>query len=313
VSTAACVVSAVIVAVNHFISHLSGVCPPLSAASHPTAGLQYYKNIPEYKQLSGAISDKAKALLDAAAANLSRPLQGAAAGSGACAGPGPTAAAAAAGGGGSDADEDDESVFAQLSSLLDDTYERLDTALDASNASSAALKLGGWAMPQHATARFQGRLGAAARGAAGSSVASVAGGGRIQRHVAHLARPQDTFPDPVDNSNTPWTPSRFTHLGTRLAAAAAIAGGASTASSSSAGAVHPYVTELGRLQYQPWQLQKQAEGAGAAAADFVGLESAPCTLVDSPEGLSAMLEALQGVRQVAIDLEHHSYRCVGCG
>lgn len=197
-------------------------------------------------------------------------------------------------------------MFAQLSTLLDDTYERLDTALDASKASSAALKLGGWAIPQHSTARHGSRLGAAARGGAGSSVASVAGGGRIRRHIAGLPRPQDSFTGPVDNSDSPWTPSRFNHLAARLVAAAA--GGASSGSSSSGGsAVHPYVTELGSLQYQPWQLQKQAEGEGEAG-DLVGLESAPCTLVDTPEGLAAMVQALQDVRQVALDLEHHSYR-----
>lgn len=125
--------------------------------------------------------------------------------------------------------------------------------------------------------------------------------------MADLARPQDTFPDPVDNSEGPWSPSKFPHLAAQLVAAADSCG-----SSSSMTGVHPYRAELGSLQYQPWQLQKQQqqqqEADTAAAVDVMDLESVPVTLVDAPEGLSAMVSALQGVKQVAIDLEHHSYR-----
>jgi exosome complex exonuclease RRP6 len=73
--------------------------------------------------------------------------------------------------------------------------------------------------------------------------------------------------------------------------------------------VHPYRAELGSLQYQPWQLQKQQQQQQQqAGVDVLDLESVPVTLVDTAEGLSAMVSALQGVKQVAIDLEHHSYR-----
>lgn len=303
--------------------HLSPSRLPSSCTTLPPP--QYYNNIPEYKQLSSDISSQAQSLLAAAALHLTRPV--------------PAAAAAAAGGGGkhstasalfasrataaaaaadsTDADDedeqDDEAVLARLTSLLDDTYERLDTALDASKASSQALKLGGWAIPQH----NRQPLRAAARGLSGSRVAQVAGGGgRIQRHVADLARPQDSFPDAIDNSvDTPCSPNRFPHLAQQLAAV-----GADGNSSSSSSHSHPYAAELSRLQYAPWQLQKQeaaggdSGGSAAAAAasggvdDVLDLDAVPCTLVDTPEGLSAMVDALRGVRQVAIDLEHHSYR-----
>jgi hypothetical protein len=84
----------------------------------PRAPAQYYKNISEYKEASSAIQAKAHTLLQAAASNLTRPVPAAAA----------AAAAAAAGGD----DVDDEAVFERLTSLLDDTYERLNDALDAS-------------------------------------------------------------------------------------------------------------------------------------------------------------------------------------
>lgn len=168
-------------------------------------------------------------------------------------------------------------------------------------ASSAALKLGGWAVAAH----NRQPLRAAARGLPGSSVARVSGGGRVRRHVPDLARPQDTFPDLVDNSEAPWSPAKFPHLAAQLAAAA----DSSAASSARAVGVHPYRAELGSLQYQPWQLQKQQQQADTAAAvDVMDLESVPVTLVDTTEGLAAMVSALEGVRQVALDLEHHAYR-----
>jgi hypothetical protein len=63
---------------------------------------------------------------------------------------------------------------------------------------------------------------------------------------------------------------------------------------------------LGSLQYKLWQLQRQQE-AVAAAVD-VDFDAVPCNLVDTAEGLEKMAQALQGVKQVAVDLEHHSYR-----
>lgn len=111
-------------------------------------------------------------------------------------------------------------------------------------ASSAALKLGSWAVPQHS----RQPLRAAARALSGSSVAKVAGGGgRIQRHVAHLPRPQDTFPDAVDNSQTPWSPAKFPHLAATLAAAAAAASAA------------------GFPGHQPQQLRLRTRQAAASA------------------------------------------------
>ena len=140
---------------------------------------------------------------------------------------------------------------------------------------------------------------------AGSSIASVAKGGRIQRHVANLARPQDSFPDPIDNSETPWSPAKFPHLAVTLAAAAAHV----TDQQQQQQQQHPVRGQLDRLQYQPWQLQGGVEGQGVGEG-LVDLDAAPCTFVDTAEGLQAMVTALEGVKQVAIDLEHHSYRCV---
>jgi hypothetical protein len=190
--------------------------------------LQYYKNLPEYRQLSRACSRQAQALLHSAASQLVRVA------------PGPAAAAAGAKSGASDSSSgsegsDDpgsagERLWEAALGVLDEAYERLDTALDGAAANAADAALGGWAPAPHArdarTAAAAGR-----RGAAAASSARVAGGGpcRVQRHISSLPRPQDSFADAVDNSNTPWSPARFAHLRDRLARAAAAAVAAAAA------------------------------------------------------------------------------------
>ncbi len=60
-----------------------------------------------------------------------------------------------------------------------------------------------------------------------------------------LAKPQESFDPPVDNSNAPWVPA-FPHLEGRVGA-----GGGP-------GWQHPYSLELAQLRYEPWQLEAQA-------------------------------------------------------
>jgi hypothetical protein len=265
-------------------------------------------------------------------------------------------AGGAADGDGDAGDDDDAASLGEvLGCLLDDTYERLDAALDAAHQAAQELKLGGWAAPA-AAGRQPRRTAAAAGGSAkvAGGGASAAAGGRIQRHISGLARPQDSFADTIDNTNTPWSPARFAHLRARLVAAATAASGkggsgaadsdagssslrnsrlmklqahaeqqlaaAAAAAAAAAGgggstgdaaAVHPYAAELEQLTYQPWQLQP-AGGEPQAPREF---GATPFTLVDTPQGLSALVAALQsgGVTQIALDLEHHSYRCVCVG
>jgi exosome complex exonuclease RRP6 len=219
---------------------------------------------------------------------------------------------------GNDDEEDDDpdgSLFTDLTAVLDDTLERLDAALDASQAATEQFKLGGWAAPAGSRQHFR------TSAAGGALAGSAARFSKVQRHIANLPRPQDAFPDAIVNSNSPWSPSCHAHLDPRLAAAAAAAApadplalhaaqlAAAAAGGSSAGAaaaLHPYAAELDSLRYQPWQLQAPAQPL-SPAADF---DAVPFTLVDSPEALAAMVQQLQGQQQIAIDLEHHSYRCV---
>lgn len=249
--------------------------------------------MPDYKQLSTACSGQTEQLLRTARMNLTRPS---------------TTAVAV----GLAADEDDleETMYEDVVSILDDTFERLDTALDASKLQTEQYKLGGWATEAGSRQAFR----AVARGLDRLEASSGHSRSKIQRHIANLPRPQDAFPDPVDNSNTPWSPSRFSHLTAKLAAAAAAAQPAAdplqahaaqlaaAGSSSSSSTPHPFAAELSALTYQPWQLEAPADTA------FADLDVTPFELVDSPNQLSAMVDVLKDEQQLAMDLEHHSYR-----
>jgi exosome complex exonuclease RRP6 len=202
-------------------------------------------------------------------------------------------------------------MFNDLTAVLDDTLERLDVALDASQAATEQFKLGGWAAPAGSRQPYR------AASAGGAAAGSAARFSKVQRHIASLPRPQDTFPDAADNSNSPWHPSCHPHLATRLAAAARaaaadplaahaaqLAAAAAGGSISAAKAPHPYAAELASLQYQPWQLQAPQQPLQPAAH----FDAVLFTLVDSPEALAAMVDQLQGQQQIALDVEHHSYR-----
>eukprot|EP00983_Pelagomonas_calceolata_P034336 1075696-Pelagomonas_calceolata.AAC.8 len=49
-----------------------------------------------------------------------------------------------------------------------------------------------------------------------------------------------------------------------------------------------------------------------AGPPYRPLEETPIAWVDTPEALTAMASELQGEQHIAVDLEHHSYRCE-CG
>lgn len=69
--------------------------------------------------------------------------------------------------------------------------------------------------------------------------------------------------------------------------------------------VHPFRQQLVALptNYQPWQLEAAAPRPPLAPVDT------PFQFVDTDAGLVAMAQELMSVREVALDLEHHSNRC----
>jgi hypothetical protein len=59
----------------------------------------------------------------------------------------------------------------------------------------------------------------------------------------------------------------------------------------------------------PAAVASSAAHAGEPTAPRA-LEDTPLTWVDTPASLASMLEALKGAREVALDLESETYRCV---
>eukprot|EP00898_Chlorokybus_atmophyticus_P007181 jgi/Chlat1/7464/Chrsp6S07500 len=168
-----------------------------------------------------------------------------------------------------------------LGSVLDDAFERVDTALDKQRLSFVAeqqTKLVAVAVPAKAK-----------KAAVGAKQA-------VPFHVASLPRPQLQFRDTLDNSNTPFVPppvEDYSNLQQeedscrdKLQAHARLLGIAG-------GTGSPYG--------HPLEVPTHAQLAAP-------LDATPFTLVDTPAALQSLVKKLQAAREIAIDLENHSYR-----
>ena len=103
-------------------------------------------------------------------------------------------------------------------------------------------------------------------------------------------RPQDFFDVPVDNSNAPFLPPPpVTHADPRSYVP-------------SPGA-HPLREELDDLTYSDDVTTAPASPIAPAPTD-----ATPCVFVDTPEALEDMVAHLDKSNEMAVDLEHHSYR-----
>jgi len=68
---------------------------------------------------------------------------------------------------------------------------------------------------------------------------------------------------------------------------------------------HPFLRELSSLTYPPWQLQPPTSLGPAPS-----LDSVPFLFVNKPTHLDRLVEDLATSTEVAVDLEHHSERCL---
>lgn len=138
----------------------------------------------------------------------------------------------------------------------------------------------------------------------------------------NIQRPQLKWIDSIDNSNTPFIPklgakpnalkpfkqmdtkrhrdpvSQFVHE-VRQDTDRTDDGSVST---EDVGIVHPYAFELSAFKPRAWQLERREPRMYGALADT------PMNMVDSSATLAEMMEKLRGSREVAVDLEYHSYR-----
>ncbi|XP_049945111.1 exosome component 10 isoform X1 [Schistocerca serialis cubense] len=133
-----------------------------------------------------------------------------------------------------------------------------------------------------------------------SPVATVVGSGQTVRLLTarNIERPQAKFKDKVDNSPGPFQPILKYKPN-------AITPFAITLEVTDEGErfCHPYEYELDRLRVPPQQLERVP-----APQKPLPVDETPLVVVERPEDVHIMLEDLRRYTEVAVDLEHHSYR-----
>ncbi|XP_052848183.1 exosome component 10 [Drosophila gunungcola] len=116
----------------------------------------------------------------------------------------------------------------------------------------------------------------------------------------NIVRPQTQFKEPVDNSSqSPFVP-RLKEKPNSLKPLALLPEYDDAGNVQSY--LHPYEFELLKFQAPPQQMQKQKPVLPALMADT------ELMVVDTVEKLQQALEELRHAPQIAIDVEHHSYR-----
>ncbi|XP_017798414.1 PREDICTED: exosome component 10 [Habropoda laboriosa] len=113
----------------------------------------------------------------------------------------------------------------------------------------------------------------------------------------NIQRPQLTFKDKIDNSGKPWCP-RIKDKPNSLKPLAIYL------EEEEHGEVfsHPYEYELDLFVVPNSQLNK------SKPVNYKSLEDTPLVLVKDPADIKLLLEDLKRYKEIAVDLEHHSYR-----
>lgn len=185
------------------------------------------------------------------------------------------------------------------SSLLDTSLERVDDALSERRAANSQPE------PQPAPPAAAGQAGATPSTGAGPTLAPAPprrGHGYVSYMQSHLKeKPQARFHDPVDNSNVPFA-HKLDHL-EGIVNVAAVRTAAEEAVAAGNPRPHPLQARLDELEYPEWQTVAPAEPQA-----YRSFDETPFTYVDSVEQLEAVASRLSAAKEVAVDLEAHSYR-----
>ncbi|XP_067213814.1 exosome complex component 10 homolog [Linepithema humile] len=113
----------------------------------------------------------------------------------------------------------------------------------------------------------------------------------------NVQRPQLMFRDKIDNSSKPWIP-RIKDKPNSLKPLALYV------EENEQGEIfnHPYEFELNKFEVPECQLKK------SIPVTYKSLEDTTLKYIDKPAHLQVLLEDLKNYKEIAIDLEHHSYR-----
>ncbi|KIM36578.1 hypothetical protein M413DRAFT_449112 [Hebeloma cylindrosporum] len=128
--------------------------------------------------------------------------------------------------------------------------------------------------------------------------------GRIEpviHHAPHLSKPQLLFTKQPENSDAPWYPT-LSHKYNAKVPLGYIYTDTETESNSGILANHPYRYEITHLTYP----SRMFETCNPVAPP--SLDDTEATWVSTPEDFQQMLAKLKNATEIAVDLEHHSYR-----
>ncbi|KAJ7050877.1 ribonuclease H-like domain-containing protein [Mycena amicta] len=118
------------------------------------------------------------------------------------------------------------------------------------------------------------------------------------QHAAHLAKPQLSFKHPIDNSNdTPWYPALSHKFNAQVPL-----GHVFRDTEGDTIIRHPYRYEITHIAY----LQRMF--VAAEPIPPTPFDQTAATWVSTPAALEAMTDELRKAQEIAIDLEHNSYR-----
>ena len=119
------------------------------------------------------------------------------------------------------------------------------------------------------------------------------------QHASHLPKPQLLFKTKVDNKdNSPWYPN----LPHKYNAQVPLGHNYSDANDDAGTSLHPYQYEIKHIPYPDRMFQS------SPPIPPKSFEDTPFSWISTPSELAHMLDKLRRAKEIAIDLEHHSYR-----
>uniref|UniRef100_A0A0C9RHK2 Exosome complex component 10 homolog n=1 Tax=Fopius arisanus TaxID=64838 RepID=A0A0C9RHK2_9HYME len=113
----------------------------------------------------------------------------------------------------------------------------------------------------------------------------------------NIHRPQLSFKDKIDNSPKPWEPRIKDKPNALIPLAVHL-----IETERGPAWTHPYEFELDKLTYPEHQLLPKAP------VKYKSLEETPLIVIEKPQDLKILLNDLRNYEEIAVDLEHHSYR-----
>ncbi|KAH9922677.1 uncharacterized protein B0H18DRAFT_1017430 [Fomitopsis serialis] len=123
------------------------------------------------------------------------------------------------------------------------------------------------------------------------------------QHASTLAKPQLSFERRPDNGNmSMWQPTLKHKYNAQVPLGYNLRDEDSEEDVSGPSALHPYRYEIRHMPYPAHMF------ASAPPVPPRSFDVTPFTWVSTSAALTAMLDKLRGAREIAIDLEHHSYR-----